>query len=64
MTYAIKDLNKAAAAHDRAYALNDIRETLKLHPAGAYHDKLMAERDGLINEMALECVAEYKRRYK
>ena len=49
---------------DRSYALNDIRETLKLHPAGAYHDKLMAERDGLINEMALECVAEYKRRYK
>jgi hypothetical protein len=55
--------NKAAA--DRAYALNDIRETLKLHDEGsAYYAKLMAERDSLINEMALECAAEYKRRYK
>ena len=61
MTYSIKDLNKDAAA----YALNDIRETLKLHDEGsAYYAKLMAERDSLINEMALECAAEYKRRYK
>ena len=50
---------------DRAYALNDIRETLKLHDENSpYYAKLMAERDGLINEMALECAAEYKRRYK
>ena len=123
MTYSIKDLNKAAAAHDlelvkgagyfywchptetdipsvyvsafchcnrdfwerelatakgsvedgtyftylnRDYALNDIREALKLHDEGtAYHAKLMAERDSLINEMALVLYAgEYKRRYK
>jgi|TARA_R110000851_G_C12672920_1_gene522861 hypothetical protein len=50
---------------DRAYALNDIRETLKLHDENsAYFAKLMAERDALINEMALECAAEYKRLYK
>jgi hypothetical protein len=49
---------------NRAYALNDIREALKLHDEGsAYHAKLMAERDSLINEMALECAAEYNRRY-
>jgi hypothetical protein len=50
---------------DRSYALNDIRETLKLHDENsAYFAKLMAERDALINEMALECAAEYKRLYK
>ena len=51
---------------NRAYALNDIREALKLHDEGtAYHAKLMAERDSLINEMALVLYAgEYKRRYK
>ena len=49
---------------DRSYALNDIRETLKLHPAGAYHDRLMAERDALIEAMAQDCLKEYRRLYK
>jgi|TARA_R110000787_G_scaffold16330_1_gene49657 hypothetical protein len=42
--------------------LNNIRVALKLHKPGSLdHAKLMADRAVLINELALECAAEYRR---
>lgn len=51
-------------ADERTAALNDVKATMQLHASdSAYYAKLLAEYDCLIEEMARDCVREYRRRY-
>jgi hypothetical protein len=46
------------------YAMNGIRETMKLHAFGSpYHDKLMREYDEILEQMSQNCIREYHKRY-
>ena len=46
------------------YAMNGIRETMKLHAFGSpYHDKLMREYDEILEQMSQNCLREYHKRY-
>ena len=46
------------------FAMNDIRETMKLHASGSpYHDKLMREYDEVLEKMSQNCIREYQKRY-
>ena len=46
------------------FAMNGIRETMKLHAFGSpYHDKLMREYDEILEQMSQNCMREYRKRY-
>ena len=46
-----------------SYALTDINQTLKIHREGHYHNKLMRQRDMVLDVMAKAVVKEYRKRY-
>tara|TARA_R110000744_G_scaffold29151_7_gene69844 strand:+ start:574 stop:774 length:201 start_codon:yes stop_codon:yes gene_type:complete len=52
-------------ADELTHALGDVKTAMRLHDENSsYFAKLLAEHDALINAMARDCAAEYKRRYK
>lgn len=52
------------SADERTHALKDVKATMALHDtSSAYYAKLLAEYDCIIDEMAQDCVREYRRRY-
>jgi len=50
------------SADERTNALKDVKAALQ-DTNSAYYAKLLAEYDCLVDEMAQECVREYRRRY-
>ena len=52
------------SADERSHALKDVKAAMALHDTNsAYYAKLLAEYDCLVDEMAQECMREYRRRY-
>jgi len=50
--------------NELVWAMNDIRATLKLHDTNSiYHDKLMRERDLIIDKMSRDVVKVYTETY-
>lgn len=59
-----KEQAKKLTDEELSFALQDINNTCRLHDHGTpYYHKLLSDYDLIINEMALRCAIEYRRKY-